>query len=274
MIGTGPFGHVPGGAFSTEMPAGPLLYLEESPRWVRVRMGGETVVSSKRPRLLHESGRLPVFYFPEADVRTDLLRPSERSERDHVKGNARFWSLAVGDRVAEDAAWCFDHPQLDGLVALRWDAADEWLEEDETQVKHARDPYHRLDVRSTSRHVSVSLAGERLADSRRTRILFETGLPPRFYFPADDVRQDVLEPSDRRTACAYKGVASYWSVRVGEELEPDLVWFYVSPLHDAAEVRDMLAFFNERIDLDVDGERWERPRTQWSRSRKSTGGNS
>jgi uncharacterized protein (DUF427 family) len=120
--------------------------------------------------------------------------------------------------------------------------------------------------------VRVSLDGETLADSRHTKVLFETGLPPRFYIPPDDVRQDLLEASDRRTACAYKGFASYWSVRVGEELEPDLVWFYVHPLHDAADIRGLLAFFNERIDLDVDGERWERPPTQWSRSRQSTGG--
>jgi uncharacterized protein (DUF427 family) len=107
--------------------------------------------------------------------------------------------------------------------------------------------------------------GALLAESPRTKLLFETGLPPRFYFPAEDVHRDALEPSDRRTACAYKGHATYWSVRVGDRLEPALAWTYRQPLHDAEAVQDMIAFFNERVDLDVDGERWERPVTGWSR---------
>jgi uncharacterized protein (DUF427 family) len=265
MIGTGPFGSQPAGEFSHELPRERLLYLEESPRWIRARFAGETVVDSTRSRLLHETGRLPVLYFPERDVRMDLLRPSETDEVDDLKGRARFWSVEVGERVARDVAWSFDGARLAGLVALRWNAMEEWLEEDEPALKHPRDPFHRLDVRSTSRHVRVSLHGEVVAESRRTKLLFETGLPPRFYFPPEDVRQDALVRSDTRTTCAYKGHASYWSVRAGAELEEDLVWYYRQPLHDALALRDMLAFFNERVDLEVDGERWERPVTGWSR---------
>ena len=266
MIGTGPFGQQPAGRFSSDIPRERLLYLEESPRWIRARLAGKTVVSSTRPRLLHESGRLPVLYFPEGDVRTDLLRPSDTEETDELKGTARFWSLAAGERIVEDAAWSFDGPELSGLIAIRWDAMDEWLEEDEPALKHPRDPYHRIDVRASSRQVRVSLDGSPLAESSRTKLLFETSLPPRFYFPAEDVTRVALEPSDRVTACAYKGEASYWSVRVGDRVEPDLAWTYRHPLHDAEPVQDMIAFFNERIDLDVDGERWERPVTGWSRA--------
>jgi len=247
------------------MPEERLLYVEGSERWMRGLLAGEAIVSSMRPRLVHESGRLPVLYFPGADVLSEALRPSERTEQDELKGSARFWSLQVGERGVEDAAWSFDHPQLEGLIAFRWDALDEWLEEDEVAVKHPRDPYHRVDVRSSSRHVQVSIQGMALAESRRTRILFETGLPLRFYFPPEDVRQDTFVRSDRRTACAYKGEASYWSVRVGEDVEADLAWTYHEPLHEAAQVRDWLAFYNERVDVDVEGERWERPRTPWSR---------
>jgi uncharacterized protein (DUF427 family) len=264
-IGTGPFGQQPAGTFNRDLPREQLLYLEESPRWIRARFAGETVVSSVRPRLLHESGRLPVLYFPEADVRTDLLRPSGKEGHDELKGSARHWSLEVGERVAEDAAWSYDGGQFAGLIALRWDAMDAWLEEDEEALKHPRDPFHRLDVRATSRHVRVSLRGVVLAESKRTKLLFETSLPPRFYFPAEDVRQGMLVRSDKRTACAYKGHAAYWSLAVGDELEEDLVWYYRDPLHDALGVRDMLAFLNERVDLEVDGERWERPVTGWSR---------
>lgn len=265
MIGAGPFGQQPAGRFSSEMPGGRLLYLEESWRWVRARLGAETVADSTRPRLLHESGRLPVLYFPEPDVRTDLLRPSQNREADELKGQARFWSVAVGDQIAEDAAWSFDHPLLAGLIALRWDAMDEWLEEDERAVKHPRDPFHRLDVRSTSRHVRVSLGDVVLAESERTKLLFETSLPPRFYFPPEDVRRELLVASEKHTVCAYKGAATHYSVRIGNDLEEDLAWDYDQPLHDAAEFRGMLAFYNERVDLDVNGERWERPVTGWSR---------
>lgn len=264
-IGAGPFGQQPAGRFNVEMPGERLFYVERSERWIRGLFGRETVVSSMSPRLVFESGRLPVLYFPPDDVRQDLLRPSSKTEADELKGNARFWSLEAGGRRAEDAAWSFDHPQLEGLIAFDWAALDQWLEEDEVALKHARDPYHRLDVRVSSRHVRVSLDGETLAESRRTRLLFETGLPLRFYFPPEDVRQDALVRSDWRSACAYKGEASYWSVQLADRMEPNLAWTYHQPLHDAIEVRDMLAFYNERVDVDVEGERWERPRTPWSR---------
>jgi uncharacterized protein (DUF427 family) len=120
----------------------------------------------------------------------------------------------------------------------------------------------------------VSIAGETVADSRRARVLFETGLPPRWYFPPEDVRSDVLVESEKQTGCAYKGFASYWSVKSGDEQEEDLVWFYPSPTKDAQRIRDYLAFFNERVDLEVDGELRERPQTQWSprRPRAHAGG--
>ena len=233
--GTGPFGDSPAGSFNFDAPREGVVYLEESPRWVRARLGGETVVDSKRPLLVHESGSLPRFLFRDDDVRLDAL--PDGAARHHADGPAA------------------------GLVEIEWDAVDEWLEEEERQVGHARDPYHRIDVRRTSRQVRVSVDGELVAESRRTRVLFETGLPPRWYFPAEDVRTDLLEGSDTETICAYKGFASYWSL--GDE--DDLVWTYREPLHDALEVKGLLAFFNERVDLEVDGEAQARPRTQWSR---------
>ena len=237
-IGKGPFGDDSAGSFSTPIDRESFVYLEEFPRWVRARAGGETVVNSRRAKLRHEHGRLPRLWFPEDDVRTDLL----------------------GDAVERS-----DDDALDGHVSVAWSAADEWLEEDQPMIGHMRDPYHRVDAIPTSRHVRVRIGGQVVADSRRTWVIFETGLPPRWYFPPEDVRQDLLEPSDLRTTCAYKGRASYWSVRAGGELEDDVVWTYRLPLPDAREVRDMLAFFNERVEIEVDGEVQERPRTQWSR---------
>jgi uncharacterized protein (DUF427 family) len=260
--GSGPFGDRPAGRFNREIDLEGLFYLEESPKWIRARFAGETVVDSRSPRILHEHNRLPVFYFQPEDVRMDLLRGSGRTETDPVKGERRFYTVEVDGRTAEDAASVFSgEPLLEGLVTFDWSAMDEWLEEDEQLVGHARDPYSRIDVRETSRHVRVSIGGERVAESRRAKVLFEAGLPPRWYFPREDVRMELLDDSDKQTTCAYKGFASYRSV--GDE--DDIAWTYLDPLHDALPVKEMIAFFNERVDLEVDGEQVERPRTQWSR---------
>jgi uncharacterized protein (DUF427 family) len=271
-VGRGPFAKQPAGRFNTEIasPTGAVLFFDPVPQRIRALFGGETVVDSSNAKLLHETGHLPVYYFPIEDVRQDLLERSEKRTHCPHKGEASYRSLRVGGRTAPDAVWTYEEPIepasfLRGHVALYWHAADEWFAEDEQLFGHARDPYSRIDVYRTSRRVQVSVGGEVVADSVRTRALFETGLPTRYYFPPEDVRLDLLEPSAKRTRCAYKGSASYWHVRAGGELHDDLAWTYASPQHDAEPVRDHIAFFNERVDLDVDGEREERPRTQWSR---------
>lgn len=269
-IGTGPFGQHPAGVFNVELPRRDgLIYFEDSPRRIRALLDGETVVDSRHGKLLHEHGHLPIYYFPESEVRMELLEPSDHSTRCPYKGRASYWSVRVGDRRAENAAWSYPHPlagapPLAGYLAFYWDRMDEWLEEDEPAIVHARDPYHRVDVLDTSRHVEVLVDGEVVADTRRARVLFETGLPPRWYIPPEDVHEDALVPSESRTGCAYKGFASYWSVRAGGTLEDDLVWTYRDPRPDAERIRGYLAFLNERVDLRVDGELQERPETQWS----------
>jgi uncharacterized protein (DUF427 family) len=265
----GPLSKDPGGRSTFDLEP-PGLYLDPMPYRVRAIFEKETVVDALRPYLLHESERLPVYYFHEKDVRTELLGEPEREEGDEWKGPAERRALSIGDRVVPAAAWSHPEPPpeasfLRGLISFEWGAIDEWFCEDEQLYGHPRDPYSRIDVYRTSRHVRVLLDGEVLADTHRASALFETGLPPRWYIPADDVRTDLLEPSSTRTRCAYKGSASYFSVRVGEKLVEDLVWTYRDPDDDALDVRDLLCFFNERVDLEVDGERAERPQTQWSR---------
>jgi uncharacterized protein (DUF427 family) len=137
---------------------------------------------------------------------------------------------------------------------------DEWYEEDERNLGHPRDPFHRIDVVHSSRHVKVEAGGDVLAKSSRPYLLFETHLPPRYYLPPEDVRTDLLRPSDTASRCAYKGQASYWALDgVG-----DVAWTYGAPLREAAEVTDRIAFFNERVDITVDGEPLQRPHTPWS----------
>ena len=270
-IGTGPFGNQSAGTFNfdTGVLRAHTLYFEDSPRRVRVVLGGETVADSKRAKLLHETGHLPVYYIPEEDIRMDLLDESDHTTQCPFKGDASYWSVRVGDRVSENAVWSYPEPvdsapSLAGYLAFYWNKMDHWYEEDEEVFVHPRDPYHRVDILESSRRVKVRVNGEVVAETERPRILFETGLPPRYYIPPEDVREDVLVGSQKTTRCPYKGVASYWSVEAGGERVEDLIWYYPGPIPEAAKIEGHLAFFNERVDLEVDGEKEERPTTQWS----------
>jgi uncharacterized protein (DUF427 family) len=152
---------------------------------------------------------------------------------------------------------------LAGMVVLDFGAFDAWYEEDELNVAHPRDPFHRIDVLPSSRQVQLELNGVPLADSSRPALLFETMLPTRYYLPRADVTAELI-PSDTKTWCAYKGQASYFSVSAGGRLVRDIAWTYPDPRHDALQVRDLIAFFDERVDVTLDGERRPRPVTPWS----------
>jgi uncharacterized protein (DUF427 family) len=189
------------------------------------------VADSRRTKLLYEPPKvIPVHLLPEEDVRIDLLPEQAISRHD------------------------------DGLVEIAWSAADEWLEEDETLLGHARDPFHRIDALRTSRHVRISLNDETLAETTNAVALFETRLPTRWYIPREDVVAELSRNEEHRTTCAYKGHATHWDVG-GEKA---IAWSYELPLNDAVPVRSMLSFYNERVDIDVDRERASRPHTQWS----------
>lgn len=276
-VGTGPLGPRPAGRFNVELDrSGAVMLWDPVPERVRTILAGQAIVDSRRAVLLHETGYLPVYYFPRADASEDLLEPSQKRTDCPHKGQARYWSVRVGDRLAPDAIWSYPDPIesaafLAGYVALDWSSFDEWFVEDEQAFGHPRDPYSRIDVYKTTRHVRVLLDGEVLADSRRAKVLFEAALPPRYYLPSEDVRSDLLVPSSSRTRCAYKGSASYWHVRIGDRLEDDLVWSYPVPQHDAEPVRDMLCFFNERVDLELDGEPVPRPESPWRHGVKRQG---
>ncbi len=274
-IGTGPFGDQPGGEFNfTREGPERVIFWEDHPRKVRAEFGGATVAETARMKLLHETTLLPVFYFPEDGIDFEVLEPGDKQTHCPYKGDARYWTIRVetGDgeeRVAENAVWSYPAPiagapALAGYYAIYWDAVDHWYEEDEEIFVHPIDPYHRVDIRESSRHVRVELDGEVLAESTRPVMLFETGLPPRFYLPRDDVRSDLLIASDAHTRCPYKGLASYYTLDVGDTKHENFVWYYPDPLHDADKIDDLLCFYNEKVDLIVDGEAWERPVTKFS----------
>jgi len=245
--------------------------LEPSARRVRATFNGETIVDSKRVMLLHERGRVPVYYFPKEDVRFDLLEPTQHSSHCPHKGDAQYWTLRVGDRVAENAVWAYPSPiegqeVLTNLVACYWNEMDHWYEEDDEVFVHARDPYRRVDVLSSSRHIQVKLNGEIVADSTRPWLLFETGLPTRYYLPPLDVRLDLLRKSPTVTRCPYKGVATTWTAEVNGVTYEDIAWSYPFPIPELPKIEGLICFYNENVDeLLVDGVIEEPPHTRWSR---------
>jgi uncharacterized protein (DUF427 family) len=245
------------------------IEVEPSPRWVRVYFGGEAIADSKRVLLLREGPYPPVYYFHPDDVRQDLLVPSELTTECPFKGTASYWSVRVGDRVAEDAVWGYRDPlparrDIAGYLSFYWDRMDAWFEEAEEIFVHARDPHKRVDVVASSRHVRVELNGVTLAESKRPYLVFETGLPTRYYLPQDDVRLELLTPTATSTRCPYKGIASYWSVNLDGTVADDIVWSYPDPIPEAPKLANLLCFYNEHVDLYVDGELQPRPQTPWS----------
>jgi len=208
---------------------------EDSRRRVRVVWASMTVADSTRVMLFHEFGRLPVFYFPMQDARMDLMEATEQHTFSPLKGEAAYWTLRIGDRVAEHAAWSYPNPlpagpQLQGYLALYWEQMDAWYEEEQQVFAHARDPYKRVDILPGSRHVRIVLGGVIIADTHQPRLLIETGLPTRYYIPQQDVHMELLEATETTTRCPYKGKASYWSARISEKIFKDIVWSYREPL--------------------------------------------
>jgi uncharacterized protein (DUF427 family) len=243
---------------------------EDSRRRVRVVFADVTVADSERVMLLLEFGRLPVFYFPMEDVRMDLMETTEHHTSSPLKGEASYWTVRVGNRVAENAAWSYPNPlpegpNLKGYLAFYWEQMDAWYEEDERVFAHARDPYKRVDILPSSRHVRVVLGGVTIADTKHPQLLLETGLPIRYYIPEQDVRMELLGPTETTTRCPYKGKASYWSARIGERVFKDIVWSYREPLPACSPIAGYLCFFNERVDaIYVDDEPIPVPKTIWS----------
>jgi uncharacterized protein (DUF427 family) len=261
---------------------------EPTARRIRAVLDGGTVVDTTQAMLVWEPRRIvPSYAIPADDIAAELVpadavaadaagtvgaRIPELSGRPVLDPSIPFAVHTAEGRAADLRAGEHDRPaagfypadpDLVGYVVLDFGAFDAWYEEDELNVAHPRDPFHRIDVLPSSRHVRLEIDGQVLAESSRPALLFETMLPIRYYLPRDDIRAE-LTPSGTRTYCAYKGQASYWSAAAGDRVVPDIAWTYQQPLHDAAQVRGLVAFFNERLDVIVDGEPSERPITPWS----------
>jgi uncharacterized protein (DUF427 family) len=230
-VGSGPLGPRAKGRLNFTPPEH-VVYVEPWPRRVRAYRDGQTILDSERTVLVYESGRLPRYAFPAEDV-------------------------------AIDAA---PEPEVDGYVSVPWGAAEHWFEEQQEIIVHPHDPYHRIEVLPSTRHVVVRVAGTAVADSTRPQILFETALPPRYYLPQEDVRMDLLESVAVSTGCAYKGFASYWDVVAGDERVPAAAWTYRDPIREGEQVRELVCFFQERpeIEVTVEGAPADAPQTPWA----------
>src|SRR5215475_6341743 len=210
---------------------------------------------------------LPAYYFPRKDVRMELLTSNGHIRRSPSRGEGHNYTVKGGDREVEDAAWYYPESpveELRDLIRFDWNSMDRWFEEDEEVFVHPHDPYTRIDILQSSRHVEVEVNGVKIADTHRPTLLFETRLPTRYYIPKLDVRMDLLTPTETVTGCAYKGFAQYWSVHAGGQTVKDLAWSYKTPLPENAKIAGLVAFYNERADFIVDGVRQVRPRTKFS----------
>lgn len=240
--------------------------VEPCPRRVRGYVGPDLVFDTLSARYVWEIPYYPHYYVPLNDVRTDFLIDEQHPQRAQF-GSSRLHSLSAGDRLQQSVARVFDADGdgiASGYVRFEWDSL-EWFEEDERIYKHPRSPYARLDALRSHRHVRVEVDGVVVADTHSPVLLFETGLPTRYYIDRTDVAMQYLVPSETQTVCPYKGSTSaYWSVRVGEAVHADLAWMYQYPLGAVSRIAGLIAFYNEKVDIEVDGVRLPRPVTHMS----------
>jgi len=249
-FGKSPFGSGRG-VFSFGSLPDHVSYLEDWPRRMRAVFAGETVLDSRDGKVLHETGALPVHYFPLAAVREELLIPT---------GDGHSWSIGVGDRTADNVVTAGPEGDDPVAVALRHmvmidhGAMDRWFEEDDPIYAHPRDPYHRVDIRASSRHVVVRHRGQVAAESHRPKPLFETGNPIRYYLPFADVCIDLLELSDTVSECPYKGDGQHWHLVGNGARNENAAWSLPHPLPEGLAATEHLCFYPNKVDIEVDGE--------------------
>ena len=249
----------------TSKPRGRIT-VETSAKRVRAYLGGELVADTTRPVLVWEVPYYPTYYIPLADVRANLQEDGGVAHSPS-RGDGHTFSVTAGNKQAPSAALRYPESpieELRNLIRFDWDSMDAWFEEDEQVFTHPRDPYTRVDILPSSRHVRVDVDGETIAESTSPRLLFETGLPVRYYVPKTHVRLELLTATETVTHCPYKGQAEWWAVRARQNVHDDLAWSYRTPLPESQKIAGLIAFYNEKVDIYVDGALQPRPSTKFS----------
>lgn len=235
---------------------------------VRTYLGGQLIADTIAPLLVWEIPYHPTYYFPVEDVRTELFISADQVKQSPGLGGGSVFAVRGGGRTAPGAAIRYlDSPveQLRGYVRFDWAAMDSWFEEDEEVFVHPRDPYTRIDVLPSSRRVRVEIDGTTVAKSSAPRLLFETGLPVRYYLPKTHVRMDLLVRTVTVSACPHKGTAAYWSARVGATVRADIAWEYPTPLPESRQVAGLICFYSEKVDTYLNDVLQERPSSYTTR---------
>ena len=243
------------------------IRVEDGAKRVRVVLGGEVIADTTNIKLVWEKPYYPTYYFPAEDVALDSIVDTGETERSPSRGEWSIATVKAGNREAAGAARWYRTPkneQLADHLTFDWAAMGAWFEEDEQVYVHARDPYTRVDILQSSRHVEVFVDGVKVAESHQPRLLFETGLPVRYYLPKTDVRMDLLTPTDLHTECPYKGTASYYTVEVNGSEYENHVWWYPFPVEESSRIAGYVSFYNEKVDIVVDGVEQARPKTMFS----------
>ena len=243
--------------------SGKTVRAEHGPKRVRAYLNGELVADTYAPLLVWEIPYYPTYYIPAADVKAELI-PSGETEHKPGLGDGEILHVKTRAATADNAARRYPSSpseQIRGAVRLDWASMSEWLEEDEPVYTHPRDPYKRVDILASSRRVRVEIDGVTVAESDQPRLLFETGLPVRYYLPLTALRMELLRPSDTSTHCPYKGNAAYWSVDTGTRVHKDVVWIYRTPLPESQKIAGFACFYNERVDIYLDEEKLPRAKS-------------
>lgn len=242
------------------------------PRRVRVKFGGETIADTTSVMMMRETNHVPVYYFPQDDLRMDLFSATDHHTHCPYKGDASYWNVTAGGKAEENLAWSYldpfdEVPEIGGYVSFYWKKMDSWWEEDEQIFGHARDPLHRVDAILSHRPVRVTLGGETVAETTDARFVFETNHQTRYYIPPKDVRTDLLGPSETRTTCPYKGEASYFSATVGDRSFEDIAWCYAAPIPECPKIEGLICFFDENVDATyLDGAEIPKAETKWKKA--------
>ncbi|MBI37863.1 MAG: hypothetical protein CL568_09815 [Alphaproteobacteria bacterium] len=245
-----------------------IVNYEKCPKRIRGVFADNLIVDSSEALILYETNHVPIYYFPRDNVIMDHLIKTKHKTYCPYKGDASYFSISVNGKTSLNAVWSYEDPvaTVNGIkdyVAFYWNKVDQWYEEDEEVFVHARSPYVRIDILDSSRTIRIELDGKVLAESQRSRFLFETNLPPRFYIQKNSMKVNML-PSNKETYCPYKGKASYYSIEVGDKVYEDILWCYKNPVLESSKIKGYVCFFNEKVDIYIDGNIQIRPQSKWS----------